>query len=146
MKPKRKRAKRAEAPNEAADVLDALQPLPGGIQAKALARVGSDDLTRLAWLLDWLNRPAEALAGMGEDERAQLEAEIGAFCEPIGSLSVRLAVAGARELAHDLSSRVHAMVEGSAFELEIPPVTLVGVPGDRSRYIGSPDAILRLAV
>jgi predicted RNA-binding Zn ribbon-like protein len=127
-----------------------LLPLPGGIQARARARVGGDDVARLAWLLDLLNRTPESFAAMAEPDRAQLEAEIAAFCEPVGSLTggqqSQLSVDEAQELVRDLRERVVAMMQGSTFELEIPQITLMIISGAGARYIGAPPALFRLAV
>src|SRR5215469_8028384 len=60
-----------------------LPPFPGGIQARARAKVGPNSVARLAWLLDLANR-AESINIGSEQQRASLEAEVVAFSEPVG--------------------------------------------------------------
>jgi hypothetical protein len=125
-------------------------PIPGGIQVRALARVGDNDLSRLAWLLELLNRAPEIFAVMAESDRAELEAEVVAFCEPVGTViggqASQLTATVAQDLVQAIRGQILGMLEGSTFELEIPVTTVLSFPGSRSRYMGSPEAILRLAV
>ena len=127
-----------------------LAPVPGGMQARARDRVGSTDLARLAWLLDLLNRPPESFTIMSEQERARVEAEVVAFCEPVGTVTggqpSQLTATGAQDLAQAIQEQISGMLEGSTFELHVPAITVVTFPGSRSRYLGPPEAIFRLAV
>lgn len=127
-----------------------LAPLPGGARARALAKVGSADLTRLRWLLELLNRSPETFARSSEREIEDLESEAAVFCEPIGSfasgLSSSLTTSMIAQLSHEIQQVVFGLLEGATHDFEIPGVTLVVIPNSPSRYMGSPDAIFRLAV
>jgi predicted RNA-binding Zn ribbon-like protein len=140
----------AKRPTKTANRQKMLSPLPGGIQVRARARVGGDDLKRLAWLLELLNRPPETFAAMAEPDRAALEAEIAAFCEPVGSLAggrpSQLSIDAACELVRDLRVRIDAMLQGSTFELEMPPITLSIISGVGARYMGKPVPLFQVAV
>jgi predicted RNA-binding Zn ribbon-like protein len=133
-----------------ADQKEMLSPIPGGIQARAMARVGGNDLARLAWLLDLLNRAPETFAVMAELDRAELEAEVTAFCKPVGKLvggqQAQLSADEAHELVRDIHARVVAMLQGSTFELEIPRITLSITSGEGTQFMGEPSALFRLAV
>jgi hypothetical protein len=135
---------------KATDRRQVLSPVPGGVQARARDRVGSSDLARLAWLLDLLNRPPDSLKVMSERERALVEAEVVAFCEPVGAVTggqpSQLTATGAQVLAQAIRAQVLGMLEGSTFELHVPAITVVSFPGSRSRYLGPPEAIFRFAV
>jgi predicted RNA-binding Zn ribbon-like protein len=112
--------------------------------------VGSTNLARLEWLVDLLNRPPQSFVSISEKDRREVEAEVAAFCEPVGSLKggqhSQLNVDGAHELVRDLRERIVAMLQGSTFQLEIPPITLLIISGAGARYIGEPTALFRLAV
>src|SRR5260221_3402377 len=60
-------------------------PPPEGIRADALAKVGSGQLARLAWLVGLLNCSPGTLVRASETEIEHLEHQAGVFCEPIGS-------------------------------------------------------------
>jgi hypothetical protein len=121
--------------------------LPGGAQARALAKVGSSDVARLAWLLDLLNRPPETLASGNAVEK--LESELPSFCEPLGSIagggSERLTVESLKALHSAILVMVEALLDGTSGELQIPTVTLAMIPGSGCRYMGTADALFRLA-
>lgn len=123
--------------------------LPGGAQARALAKVGSSDVARLAWLLDLLNRPPETLATLSDQEFENLENEVALFCEPLGSIAAgksgRLTVDSLVKLSSDVLFLVEALFDNSTGELQIPTVTLSMIPGSGCRYMGTPDALFRLA-
>jgi hypothetical protein len=125
-------------------------PLPGGSQAKALARVGLEDLSRLGWLLHLLNRSPETIAQSSAAEVHMLENEAGVFCEPVGSfessLSSKLTASQIADLAQEIRDVVSAVIEGASHDFQIHSVTLMVIPNSKSRYMGSPEAIFRLAV
>jgi hypothetical protein len=133
-----------------ADSQEMLSPVPGGIQARARARVGSNDLARLAWLIELLNRASETFAVMAESDRAELEADVVAFCEPVGTVTggqpSQLTATVALGLVQAIRGQILGMLDGSTFELQIPTTTALSFPGSRSRYMGPPEAIFRLAV
>jgi hypothetical protein len=126
-----------------------LAPLPGGVQARALAKVGSSDVARLSWLLDLLNRPVEAFAAMSEREFKDLANEVAVFCEPLGSIEGGkggvLTVDTMEKLSREFSPKIHGLLEGASIDLEIPSVTLSVLPGMKCVYIGKPEAMFRLA-
>jgi hypothetical protein len=123
--------------------------LPGGAQARALAKVGSSDVARLAWLLDLLNRPPETLATLSDQEFESVENEVALFCEPLGSIaggkSGRLTVDSLMALNGAILVIVEALLDGTTGELQIPTVTLAMIPGSGCLYMGTPDALFRLA-
>jgi hypothetical protein len=122
--------------------------LPGGAEVRALAKVGSSDVARLAWLLDLLNRPSETLATWSDKEFENLESEVALFCEPLGSIaggkSGRLTVDSLVELSSAVLVLVEALLDDSSGELQIPTVTLSMIPNSGCRYMGTPDALFRL--
>ena len=126
-----------------------LARLPGGAQAGALAKVGSSEVARLAWLLDLLNRSSESLATLSDKEVENLEREVALFCEPLGSIaggkSGRLTVDGLMELSSAVLVLVEALLDDSTGELQIPTVTLAIIPKSGCRYMGTPDTLFRLA-
>jgi hypothetical protein len=123
--------------------------LPGASQARELAKIRSSDVARLAWLLDLLNRPPETLATMSYNELEGLEGEIALFCEPLGSIasgrSARSTVDSLMALNGAILVMVEALLDGTSGELQIPTVTLAMIPGSGCRYMGTPDALFRLA-
>ena len=125
-------------------------PLPGGSQAKALARVGIEDLSRLGWLLDLLNRSPETIAQSCAAEVHMLENEAGVFCEPVGSFessrSSKLSARQIADLAQEIRDVVSAVIGGASHDFQIHSVTLMVIPNSKSRYVGPPEAIFRLAV
>jgi hypothetical protein len=127
-----------------------LAALPGGIQATARARVGGDDLARLAWLLDLLNRPTEGFAVISERDRADLEAEIVAFCDPVGSVvggqASQLSIRAAQKLVSEIREGLLAMLKGATFDFKIPEVTMLLIPASGCSYMGGPEALFRLAI
>jgi hypothetical protein len=140
----------AKPKSKAAHHRKMLAPLPGGIQARACARVGRDDLARLAWLLDLLNHPTEGFAVISEQDRADLEAEIVAFCEPVGSVvggqTSQLSIRAAQKLISDIREGLLAMLQGASFDLEIPKVTMLITRASGCSYMGGTDALLCLAI
>lgn len=125
-------------------------PFPGGAHASALAKVGASDLSRLGWLLDLLNRASESIAQSSAAEVHNLENEAVVFCEPIGSFafsrSSRLTASQIAELTQEIRDVVSAILLGATHDFQIPTVTLAVIPNSPSRYMGSPEAIFRLAV
>ena len=125
-------------------------PLPGGSQAKALARVGIEDLSRLGWLLRLLNRSPESIAQSSAAEVHMLENEAGVFCEPVGSFessrSSKLTANQIAGLAQEIRDVVSALIGGASHDFQIHSVTLMVIPNSKSRYVGPPEAIFRLAV
>jgi hypothetical protein len=125
-------------------------PLPGGSQAKALARVGIEDLSRLGWLLHLLNRSPESIAQSSAAEVHVLENESGVFCEPVGSFessrSSKLTASKIADLAQEIRDVVSAVIGGASHDFQIHSVTLMVIPNSKSRYVGPPEAIFRLAV
>jgi len=126
-----------------------LTPLPGGLQAEARKAVSADDLARLAWLLELLNRAPESFDVMKESDCAALEAEVAAFCESVGSIKggqpSLMSASRTKELVLEFRGRILAMLEGSTFELEIGPTTAIVARG-RVRFIAEPEALFSLAV
>jgi hypothetical protein len=127
-----------------------LAPFPGGAQARALAKVGSGDLTRLRWLLDLLNRSPETFAHCSQSGIKDLESEAAVFCEAIGSFtsgpSSSLTASMIAQLGHEIQKVVFGFLEGASHDFQIPCVSLAVIPNSASRYIGAADAIFRLAV
>jgi hypothetical protein len=127
-----------------------LTPFPGGAHARAIAKVGSDDLSRLRWLLDLLNRSPETLGSSSESEIKDLESEAAVFCDPVGSFNSGprsgLTASNIADLSYEIRDIVFAFLEGATHDFQIPGVTLMVIPNSPSRYMGSPDAIFRLAV
>src|SRR5258707_1686780 len=111
-----------------ADRTRMLAPLPGGRQFRAFAKVGSNDVARLAWLLDLLNVPVGAFAKMSDKEFKDLEIEIGAFCEPLGSIEGGkrgiLTVDMMEGLRREIFADIRALLDGASIDLQIPSVTL----------------------
>ena len=125
-----------------------LAPLPGGTQARALAKVGSTDVTRLSWLLDLLNRPVGAFATMSGSEFKNMESEVAAFCEQLGSIEGgrrgRLTVDTVKDFCCEILGVVQALLDGAGSSLQIPSVVLSVIPNSKFIYIGPPDVMLRL--
>ena len=125
-------------------------PLPGGNQVKALARVGIEDLRRLGWLLHLLNCPPKTIAQSSAAEVHMLENEAGVFCEPVGSFesirSSKLTASQIADLAQEIRDVVSAVIGGASHDFQVHSVTLMVIPNSKSRYVGPPEAIFRLAV
>ena len=125
-----------------------LAPLPGGTQARALAKVGSTDVTRLSWLLDLLNCPVGAFATMSGSEFKDLESEVAAFCEPLGSIEGgqrgRLTIDTMKDFSREILGVVQALLGGASSNLEIPSAVLSVVPNSKCIYMGTPEVMLRL--
>jgi hypothetical protein len=125
-------------------------PLPGSAQASALAQVGARDRSRLDWLLNLLNRSSESIAQPSPAEVHNFESEAAIFCEPIGSLitsrSSMLTASQIADLIQEVQGVLSAILQGATHDFEISGVTLALIPNSRSRYMGSPAAIFRLAV
>ena len=123
--------------------------MPGGAQAGALAKVGSSDVARLSWLLDLLNPPVRAFATMPDKEFRDLDAEVAAFCKPLGSIEGgmrgRLTVDTMEGLRRDILNVVEALLYGASGDLQIPSVTLSVIPNSKCVHMGTPDAMFRLA-
>ena len=122
-------------------------PLPGGAQAHALAKVGARDLSRLRWLLDLLNRFREGTAQPSPREVRNFQNEAAVFCEPVGSF-VDASVDARRmcDLIQEVRGFINAILSGLSYDFEIPNVTLALIPKSPIRYMGSLEAIFRLAV
>jgi hypothetical protein len=133
-----------------ADTTRMLAPLPGGAQARTLAKLGTGDVSRLSWLLDLLNRPVGSFATMSSSEFKELEREVAVFCEPLGSIEGgqrgRLTVDTMRELNREILADVQALLGGYSIDLPIPRVILSVTPDLKCKYMGTPDAMFRLAV
>ena len=127
-----------------------LTPLPGGVQARALAKLGTGEVSRLSWLLDLLNRPVRSFATMSSSEFKELESEVAVFCEPLGSIEGgprgRLTVDTMGELIREILAAVQALLDGYSIDLPIPKVILSVMPDLKCIYVGTPDAMFRLAV
>jgi hypothetical protein len=125
-----------------------LAPLPGGRQSRAFAKVGSSDVGRLSWLLDLLNRPHGAFGAMSDDEFKDLDIEVAAFCEPLGSIEGGkrgiLTVETMEDMRRDVLGAAQALLDGASTNIQIPSVTLAVIPKSECRYIGTPDAMFRL--
>ena len=122
-----------------------LPPIPGSKGDRSLSKVGTSDLSRLAWLLDALNDAEER--GASEQNHAELEAEANSFCEPVGSvIGSRGSRESLNELLRELGADVRDMLKGSSFDLEIPSLTLAVMPTGELRYMGTANALFRLAV
>jgi hypothetical protein len=129
----------------------ALSPLPGGRAATARKTVGADDFSRLRWLLQFVSREPEAFANLSKDQLLDLEAQMAAFCESVGSFlggqQSQLTLEELADLVREIFGRLQARFScGASLEFEIPSVTLVSSPGDLPHYIGRHTAIFRLAV
>jgi hypothetical protein len=139
--PKRKRSN--------ADTTRMLAPFPGGVQARALAELGASDVSRLSWLLGLLNRPVGSFATMSSSEFKKLEREIAVFCEPLGSVEGgqrgRLTVDIMGELNREILADVQALLDGYSIDLQIPSVILSVTPDLKCKYMGTPEAMFRLA-
>jgi len=115
-------------------------PLTGGAQANALARVGAHDLSRVRWLLDLVYRPLENIIPSFENEAA-------VFCEPVGSfIDASVEASRVRDLIQEVRGVIDAIQLGATHDFEIPQVLLALIPNSPIRYIGSLEAIFRLAV
>jgi hypothetical protein len=127
-----------------------LAPLPGGVQERALAKVGTSDVSRLSWLLDLLNRPVGSFATMSSSEFKELESKVAVFCEPLASIEGgprgRLTVDTMGELNREILADVQALLDGYSIDLAIPSVILSVNPDLKCIYMGTPDAMFRLAV
>jgi hypothetical protein len=135
--------------HKSADTIRMLASLPGGVGDKALAKVGTSDVSKLSWLLDLLNRPVGSFATIPSSELKELESEVAVFCEPLGSIEGgprgRLTVGIIGDLHHHVSGVVEALLVGASAELQIPSVALYLIPGSGCRYIGTPNVMFRLA-
>jgi hypothetical protein len=125
-------------------------PLPGNAQASAFATVGASNLSRLGWLLDLLNRPTESISQSSSAEVHNLEHQAAVFCDPVGSFasgrSSILTASQIAELVQELRDVISAILLGATHDFQIPSVTLALIPKSPIRYLGSPEAIFRLAV
>jgi hypothetical protein len=126
-----------------------LVPLPGGIQARARATVGTG-LSRLGWLLDLLNSTSGKIATLSEDEGRDLEAEVVAFCEAVGVVGggrpFHLHLQRIQELLDNVRRPVLELINGRNFEIHIPAVEFVTTPDSVSHYLGPAEALFPLAV
>lgn len=126
-----------------------MKALPGGIQARARLKVGSSNLARLAWLLDLLNH-AERIAEASASERAEIEAEVVAFSRQVGAVRGGQQSVLSRErlfeLARHIRADFHALPQGATLEFEIPAVTFVCTPDRGTTFLGSAEALFRLAI
>ena len=130
--------------------IELVAPLPEGIQASAEAKVGFTDVSRLAWLLELLNRSQESIAVGSEQERVDLEAQVVAFAKPVGMASgghgSSLSLKDLKGLARDIRASILGMLQGASLTIDIPKLTFTSSTGSASVYIGHPNAIFRLAV
>jgi hypothetical protein len=126
-----------------------LLPLPGGIQARARAMVGTG-LSRLGWLLDLLNSTSGEIATRSEEEGRKLEAEVVFFCEAVGVVGggrlFHLDLLRIQQLIDDVRNPILEMIGGGNFEIRIPAVDFVSTPDACSRYMGPAEALFPLAV
>ena len=130
--------------------IELVAPLPEGIQASAEAKVGFTDVSRLAWLLELLNRSQESIAVGSEQERVDLEAQVVAFAKPVGMASgghgSSLSLKDLKGLARDIRASILGMLQGASLTIDIPKLIFTSSTGSASVYIGHPKAIFRLAV
>jgi hypothetical protein len=125
-------------------------PFPGGVQAKAIAKVGASDVARLSWFLDILNLDAGAIERMSDDEFRELQTELVVFCEPVGSIGgdrhSALSRSSFEELRGEVFDKMLALLSGYTIEFQLPNVTLAVLSDLKFIYMGTSEAIFRLAV
>ena len=127
-----------------------LKPRPGSRQSRALNKVGTAELSRLAWLVETINRDDVALAQLSDPEREKLAAEIAVFCRPIGAFvaahNPALAAESIERLLRQARQAIFALGKGASYDLRIPEVTLALIPDAEPCYFGSPEAVFNLAL
>jgi hypothetical protein len=127
-----------------------LRPLPGGIQTRVRRKVGSTSVTRLGWLVGLLNQAPEYLGFRSETERRELEAQVDAFCDTVGTVAggkgFHLGGGQLLRLVDEIRGQVLGFLHGATFEIHIPAVEFVATADPRCRYMGSAKALFPLAV
>ena len=123
---------------------------PAAVQARTSEMARSDNLARLRWLLEFSNQSADALAESSEPKIRALEEEMGFFCESVGSVasrpSWRMTAEDIALISQETHAAISAILAGATHDFEIPNVTLIVNKSFPGRYLGSPEAIFRLAV